>query len=106
MGHDAPVAALATVDAPAGTNDGAAHGTDPEPDTEPAPDTARPPTTANDFFPEDRDLTSCIGVLERPGCGSENRGGWRQTLVLIAIFAGLAVIFTNVVRGIRRNRSD
>jgi hypothetical protein len=64
----------------------------------------RPPITANDFIPEERDLTSCIGVLERPGCGSESRGGWRQTMILVAIFGGLVVVFGNVARGVRKNR--
>ena len=65
-------------------------------------DTPRPPTTANDFFPEDRDLTSCIGVLERPGCGSEERGGWRQALILLAVVVGLTVVFGNVIRSSRK----
>ena len=65
-------------------------------------DTPRPPTTANDFFPEDRDLTSCIGVLERPGCGSEERGGWRQGLILLAVVGGLTVVFGNVIRSSRK----
>jgi len=64
--------------------------------------TPRPPTTANDFFPEDRDLTSCIGVLERPGCGSEERGGWRQGLILLAVVGGLAIVFSNVIRSSRK----
>lgn len=65
-------------------------------------DTPRPPITANEFFPEDRDLTSCIGVLERPGCGSEERGGWRQALTLLAVVGGLAIVFGNVVRSVRK----
>ena len=78
-----------------------------EPVTTTAPPVeTRPPITANDFFPEERDVTSCIGVLERPGCGSESRGGWRQTLILVAIFGGLAVVFANVVRGVRKNRRE
>ena len=69
------------------------------------PNITQPPVSDNDFIPEDRDLTSCIGVLERPGCGSESRGGWRQTLVFGAMFLGLALVFGNVVRGVRkRNR--
>tara|TARA_R110002110_G_scaffold225978_1_gene440148 strand:- start:4344 stop:4655 length:312 start_codon:yes stop_codon:yes gene_type:complete len=65
-------------------------------------DTPRPPTTANDFFPEDRDLTSCIGVLERPGCGSEERGGWRQGLILLGVLGGLTIVFGNVIRSARK----
>jgi hypothetical protein len=68
-------------------------------------DTPRPPTTANDFFPEDRDLTSCIGVLERPGCGSEARGGWRQGLILLAVLGGLTIVFGNVIRSARKRNS-
>ena len=66
------------------------------------PEITRPPISANEFIPEDRDLTSCIGALERPGCGSESRGGWRQTLVFSALLVGLVVVFGNVVRGVRK----
>ena len=68
-------------------------------------DTLRPPITANEFFPEDRDLTSCIGVLERPGCGSEERGGWRQGLILLAVVGGLTVVFGNVIRSNHKRNS-
>ena len=66
------------------------------------PNITRPPISANDFIPDDRDLTSCIGVLERPGCGSESRGGWRQTLVFGALFLGLVVVFGNIIHGVRK----
>ena len=66
------------------------------------PPNTQPPISANEFIPDDRDLTSCIGVLERPGCGSESRGGWRQTLVFGALFVGLVFIFGNVARGVRK----
>lgn len=68
------------------------------------PIVSRPPITANDFFPEERDVTDCIGVLERPGCGNENRGGWRQFAVLGALTLGLVIVFGNIARGVRRNR--
>ena len=71
------------------------------PETVP-PEITRPPISANEFIPEDRDLTSCVGALERPGCGSESRGGWRQTLVFGALLVGLVVVFGNVVRGVRK----
>jgi hypothetical protein len=70
-----------------------------------APPSTEPPVTANDFFPEQRDVTDCIGVLERPGCGSESRGGWRQTLVFGLIAAGLIVVFTKIVIGVQRGRT-
>ncbi|MDX2380019.1 MAG: hypothetical protein QNM02_09720 [Acidimicrobiia bacterium] len=69
------------------------------------PASTEPPITANDFFPEQRDVTDCIGVLERPGCGSESRGGWRQVLVFGLIAVGLVVVFTKITIEVRRNRS-
>jgi hypothetical protein len=60
------------------------------------------PTTVNDFFPAERDISDCLSVLPKPGCGSEARGGWGQTAVFGAIMVGLAVIFTRIVVGIRR----
>ena len=47
-------------------------------------DTAPPVDTINEFFPEDRSLGDCLSSLPKPGCGSSARGGWRQTLVLVA----------------------
>jgi hypothetical protein len=71
-----------------------------------APTSTEPPVTANEFFPEQGNVTDCIGVLERPGCGSENRGGWRQVLVFGLVAAGLIVIFTKIVIGVRRGRAS
>jgi hypothetical protein len=61
-----------------------------------------PPVSANEFFPEERNVTDCIGVLERPGCGSENRGGWRQLLVFGVIAAGLVIVFGKITIEVRR----
>lgn len=63
-----------------------------------------PPTTVNDFFPETENVSDCIGVLERPGCGSEARGGWRQSLLFVVTVGGLAVIFGRIAYSVRRNR--
>lgn len=63
-----------------------------------------PVDTANPFLPEQRDLTECIGLLQRPGCGSEARGGLGQTLVAILMIGGLVLIFGRVAWGLRRNR--
>lgn len=62
----------------------------------------RSPLATNDFLPEDQDLTVCVGALERPGCGSEERGGWRQALTFGAVVAGLVVVFGTVIRSTRR----
>lgn len=70
-----------------------------------------PPTTtelvvdeANPFLPEDRDLTDCVGMMQRPGCGSESRGGWRQQTVAIVMVAGLLIVFGRVAWGVRRSQ--
>jgi hypothetical protein len=88
------VTSLAVVASPSG----AARAT-----TEPPP--TPPPVTFNEFLPEDRGLGDCISAVPRPGCGSEARGGWHQTLVLLAIMLGLAVIVWRIVATSRRART-
>ena len=65
----------------------------------------RPPVTVSEFFPDEQNLSDCLGLVERPGCGSEARGGWRQTLVFGVLVIGLALIFWRISRGIKANRS-
>jgi amino acid transporter len=72
----------------------------------PPPPTDEPPVTANPFLPEQQNVGDCIGALERPGCGSEERGGWRQTLVFVIMGVGLAFVFAMVAREVRRSRRD
>lgn len=80
--------------------------------TAPQPEPTTPPTTelvideANPFLPENRDLTDCIGMLQRPGCGSEARGGWHQNLVAIVMVAGLLIVFGRVAWGVRRGQKN
>ncbi|MGB0114508.1 MAG: hypothetical protein WBP59_14910 [Ilumatobacteraceae bacterium] len=70
-------------------------------------DNGIPVDTANPFLPEDRDLSDCLGSVQRPGCGSSSRGGWHQNLVAIAMIGGLLIVFGRVawvvVRSQRRN---
>jgi hypothetical protein len=63
-----------------------------------------PPTTVvdNPFIPENQNLSDCVSALPRPGCGSEEQGGWRQQLVFGVVIAGLAFIGWRVVRNVRR----
>lgn len=85
----------------------------------PAPTTVPPtePTTAplrgdieideaNPFLPENRDLTDCVGMLQRPGCGSEARGGWHQNAVAIVMVTGLLIVFGRVAWGVRRSQKN
>ena len=73
----------------------------PEP-TGPPP--TAPVVTANEFLPTDRDLSDCVGVLEKPGCGSEERGGTATTVVFIVMLLAMVVIFARIAIGVRQNR--
>ena len=55
----------------------------------------------NEFIPQQRDLTECVSSVERPGCGSKARGGWRQSLVFGVVVAGLVFIGWQIVRSVR-----
>ncbi len=79
----------------------------PEPTTtQPVPERTLPPIADNEFLPEDANLSDCVGFVERPGCGSEARGGLQQTLIFVALAAGLAIIFWRISIGVRRNRRN
>ncbi len=73
-----------------------------------APATTAPPTvpvvTANEFLPSERDLTDCVGVLEKPGCGSQARGGTAITVVFILMLLAMVLIFVRIAIGVRQNR--
>ena len=60
----------------------------------------------NDFLPPDRDLTECVSALPKPGCGSEARGGWRQTAVFLAVLGGLGFIAWRVIAGARQSTRE
>lgn len=62
--------------------------------------------TVNEFVPTDRDLSECISALPKPGCGSDARGGWRQTAIFGLVIAGLGFIGWRVVVGARRRPED
>ena len=64
--------------------------------TPPPVGTDVPVDTANPFLPENRDVTDCVGTVQRPGCGSAARGGWHQNLVAIAMIGGLFIVFGRV----------
>ncbi len=78
----------------------------------PTPEPVAPPTTelvideANPFLPDERNLTDCIGMLQRPGCGSEARGGWHQNVVAIVMVSGLLLVFGRVAWGVRRSQKN
>ena len=72
--------------------------------TVPLSDDTLPPDFNYDL---ENEPSQCIGLLPKPGCGSEpeqagDRGGALQYAVFGLIIAGLAVIFTVVFRRVIR----
>lgn len=82
-----------------GTAPAGAAGGDPVPPEPPAP-------TLSDYYPEQRSLSECLGALQRPNCGSEERGGWRQLSILGAVVAGLGFIGWRIARSMRKPEPD
>ena len=98
---------LASIALASGAVAGAPVGAAP-PATTPTP--AAPERSAtvadNDFIPQDVDLSACISANPQPGCGSENRSGWHQYLILVAVIIGVIVISWRIVASVRaRDRS-
>lgn len=56
----------------------------------------------NDFYPDERDVTDCVGALERPGCGSSSRGGWRQGAILGTLVVAIGFICWRIAKAVRR----
>jgi len=57
---------------------------------------------ADNVFTPDANISSCVGTLERPDCGTKTKGGWHMTLVFTALIGGLAFVFWRVGRGVRQ----
>jgi len=70
-----------------------------------APPATVPVVTANEFLPTDRDLSDCVGVLEKPGCGSKERGGMMMNVVFLVVIGGMSFIFWRIIVGVRKNRA-
>ena len=64
-----------------------------------------PPDTVNEFLPDERNLSDCVGVLEKPGCGSKERGGMMMNVVFLVVIGGMSFIFWRIIVGVRKNRA-
>ena len=58
-------------------------------------------TGENVFLPEGN-LSDCVGTVERPNCGSAEKGGRGTYLTLAVLVLGLAFIFWRISIGIRK----
>jgi hypothetical protein len=68
-----------------------------------ATDTNTAASEGNVFTPEDQNISSCVGTLERPDCGSKSKGGWRMYLTFAVLIAGLSFVGWRIVKGVRSN---
>ena len=103
------VVLLALIALASGAVAGAPVGAAP-PATAPTPATPERSNSAtvadNDFIPKDVDLSDVHQRQPAPGCGSENRSGWHQYLILLALIIGVVVISWRIVASVRaRDRS-
>ena len=64
-------------------------------------DTNTVTTEGNLFLPEDENVSSCVGTLERPDCGSKSKGGWRMYLTFAVLMAGMGFIGWRIARGVK-----
>ena len=56
----------------------------------------------NVFVPEDANVSSCVGTLERADCGSKSKGGWRMYLTFAVLMSGMGFIGWRIARSIRQ----
>lgn len=80
-------------------------GATPLPAGQLGPDDLPVSTVFNEFYPEDRDLSDCLSVLPKPGCGSDARSGWPQLVVFALILLGVGVVVARVMVSSRRSRT-
>jgi hypothetical protein len=62
--------------------------------------------TDNDFIPTDQNLTSCVGTLELPNCGSEKKSDARLYATFAVLMAGMGLIGWRISVGVRRRERD
>lgn len=54
----------------------------------------------NDFLP-DKNISACIGAVDRPNCGSKSKGGWRMYLTFAVLISGMSFIGWRIARSIK-----
>ncbi|MEO5723475.1 MAG: hypothetical protein ABIQ39_10540 [Ilumatobacteraceae bacterium] len=64
-----------------------------------------PTVLNNDYIPSGVNLSDCLNSLERPNCGSPNKGDMQTYLTLLAMIIGLSVIFWRIAHGLRRREA-
>lgn len=55
----------------------------------------------NVYTPEDANVSSCVGTMERGNCGSKAKGGWRMYLTFGVLMSGMGFIGWRIARSIK-----
>ena len=55
----------------------------------------------NVFIPEDANVSSCVGTMERADCGSKSKGGWRMYLTFAVLMSGMGFIGWRIALSIK-----
>lgn len=55
----------------------------------------------NVFTPENANVSSCVGTMERGDCGSTSKGGWRMYLTFAVLMGGMGFIGWRIARSIK-----
>ena len=63
---------------------------------------AAPPPTDNGFIPTEQNVTSCVGTLELPNCGSPDKSDLRLYLTFAILMLGMAFIGWRIAVIVRR----
>ena len=66
-----------------------------------AGDAPAPTAEINVFTPEDANVSSCVGTMERPDCGSKSKGGWRMYVTFAVLMSGMGFIGWRIARSVR-----
>ena len=58
-------------------------------------------SAGNVFIPQDANVSSCVGTMERGDCGSKTKGGWRMYLTFGVLMSGMGFIGWRIARSIK-----
>ncbi len=57
---------------------------------------------SNVYTPDNANVSSCVGTMERGDCGSKSKGGWRMNVTFAVLMSGMAFIGWRIARGVRQ----
>ncbi len=100
----APALALGSTPSATGNSANATTDTTTDPTTDTTP---RPTETSIYTYNLPYNVSDCVGLLQKPGCGTEpvlsgDRGGVMQYATFAVLIAGLTVIMTVIARSVIR----